>query len=262
MMVIDAFRSEWVKLRRPSLLYGTYAALTGAAALFTVLIFARASNGTDPGNIFNLHRLAQPNGLVHGLSRAAMLLGIVAFGIAASQVAMEYSLGTLRQILVRQPRRTVLLGGKYLAVISFLLGAVVFAAVGASIAAVAMAHVRGIPTSAWTSSTGIADMTRALGDIALAVIGYATIGMVVGLFLRSSVAAVVVGFAYLLAVENILAVVISGSEHWLPGQLLTAVAQGGSDHVRYATALLGGGIYLVLFAVAGAVAFARRDVTA
>jgi hypothetical protein len=57
-------------------------------------------------------------------------------------------------------------------------------------------------------------------------------------------------------------VVIRGSEHWLPGQLLTAVAQGGSDHVRYATALLGGGIYLALFAVAGAVAFARRDVTA
>jgi hypothetical protein len=31
----------------------------------------------------------------------------VAFGIAASQVASEYSLGTLRQLLIRQPRRAV-----------------------------------------------------------------------------------------------------------------------------------------------------------
>ena len=79
------------------------------------------------GDLPSLTQLAQPNGLIHGVNRAAVLLGIVAFGIAASQIASEYSLGTLRQLLVRQPRRAVLLAGKFLAVLTFMLGAVVFA---------------------------------------------------------------------------------------------------------------------------------------
>jgi hypothetical protein len=65
--------------------------------------------GVGAADLNRLAALAKPNGLVIGVARAAMLLGVVAFGIAASQVASEYSLGTLRQLLVRQPRRAVLL---------------------------------------------------------------------------------------------------------------------------------------------------------
>jgi ABC-2 type transport system permease protein len=62
--------------------------LAAAASLFVVLMFSQASAN---GGIVSLHQLAQPNGLVIGVARAAMLLGVVAFGIAASQVASEYS---------------------------------------------------------------------------------------------------------------------------------------------------------------------------
>ena len=44
----------------------------------------------------SLTELAQPDGLAHGLNRAAILLGIVAFGMAAAQIAGEYGLGTRR----------------------------------------------------------------------------------------------------------------------------------------------------------------------
>ena len=106
-----------------------------------------------------------------------MLLGIVAFGIAAAQTASEYSLGTLRQLLVRQPRRVTLLVGKMLGVITFLLLAFVFAAVVAFVVAIVVAHARHGSTTAWFTGTGLGDLFRALGDIALAVVGYSVLGL-------------------------------------------------------------------------------------
>jgi ABC-2 type transport system permease protein len=91
-MIWAAFTSEWTKLRRPTLLLGTFLGLAAAASLFVILLFTQAS---ATGGIVSLHQLAQPGGLVIGVARAAMLLGVVAFGIAAAQVASEYSLGTL-----------------------------------------------------------------------------------------------------------------------------------------------------------------------
>ena len=261
-MILAAFASEWVKLRRRTLFAGTYGALAALAALFTALVFARASNGSHGERFVSLAELAQPNGLVHGLNRASILLGVVAFGVAAAQIAGEYGLGTLRQLLVRQPRRPVLLVGKYLAVLTFLGGAVLAASVSGGVCAVIMAHVRGISTSAWFSGTGLADMGRAIGDIALAVAGYATLGYVVGVIVRSSVVAVIVGFVYLLPFENIFAAVVNHSDRWLPGQLLTSVAQGGNSSARYSDALITVAVYLVIAAAAAVVVFGRTDVTA
>jgi ABC-2 type transport system permease protein len=263
MMIWAAFRSEWVKLRRPTLLLGTVVGLSVAASLFVVLLFTQARNGGhDPGGLPSLDELAQPNGLIHGISRAVVLLGIVAFGIAASQVASEFSLGTLRQLLVRQPRRLVFLLGKYLAVVAFMVAAVAVAAVVAGLVAVAMAHVRAVPTTAWSSSTGIHDLTAALGDILVAVVGYATIGAIVGLVLRSSVAAVIVGFAWLLPIEGIVIAIVHSTGTWLPGEMLTVVAQGGTDAVSLDRALLLSALYLAVAGAAAAIWFDRRDVTA
>ncbi len=250
-----------MKLRRPTLLIGTYAGLAAAASLFTILLFAQApaSNG---GGLPSLAQLAQPNGLIHGVNRAAVLLGIVAFGIAASQIAGEYSLGTIRQLLVRQPRRPILLAGKYAGVIVFLLGAVIFASLVATVAAFAMAHVRGVPTGAWTSSTGITDLTRALGDLLLATVGYATFGLVVGLLFRSSVAAIIVGFAYLLPFETIVVRIAPDTASWLPGQLLQFLAEGGSLTVGFARSLTLSVVYLVIAVVVAVAVFSRKDVTA
>ena len=134
-MIWAAFTSEWTKLRRRTLLLSTFLGLAAAASLFVILMFSQASAN---GGIVTLHQLARPNGLVIGVARASMLLGVVAFGIAASQVASEYSLGTLRQLLVRQPRRAVLLVGKMLGVITFLVLALCFAGVVAFVVALAL----------------------------------------------------------------------------------------------------------------------------
>jgi len=258
-MIWAAFASEWTKLRRRTLFLSTFLGLAAAASLFVVLMFSQASPN---GGIVTLHQLAKPNGLVIGVARAAMLLGVVAFGIAASQVASEYSLGTLRQLLVRQPRRAVLLAGKMLGTITFLVLALCFAAVVALIAAVVAAHSRSVPTSAWFTVTGLGDLFRELGDLALATIGYSVLGMALGQFVRSAVFAVIVGFAWLIAVENIITRIVPSTQQWLPGASILAVASGGVGGVSYGRGLILGAIYLVVAIAAAMTVFLRSDVTA
>jgi ABC-2 type transport system permease protein len=258
-MIWAAFTSEWTKLRRPTLFFPTFLGLACAASLFVILMFSQA---TASGGLVTLHQLARPNGLVIGVARASMLLGVVAFGIAAAQVASEYSLGTLRQLLVRQPRRAVLLAGKMLGTITFLVLALCFAAVVALIVAVVAAQSRHIPTSAWFTGTGLADLFRELGDLALAIVGYSILGMALGQFVRSAVFAVIVGFAWLVAVENIVTRIVPSTEQWLPGASITAVASGGVEGVGYSHGMILGAVYVVVAIAAAMTVFLRNDVTA
>lgn len=260
-ILLDAFRNQWVKLRRPTLLGWTYLALTLLAGLFTVIVFARAG-APGRGDFVTLNQLAAPNGLAKGLDRAAPLLGIVAFGIAAAQIAIEFSGGTIRQLLVRQPRRNVLLAGEAVAIITFLFGAVVLAAVGGGVAALIMAQVRHIPTAAWTSSTGLADQGRALGDIALSVVGYVVLGILVGMIVRAPAPAVIIGFVYLLPLENLFAAIVPSAQRWLPGQLLVAISQGGGNSLGFRLALSTSVVYALAASVIAGLLFTRRDVTA
>ena len=61
------------------------------------------------------------HGVSIGFSSAAGLLGLVALCVFAAQTAQEYTYGTLRNLLVRQPRRLTLLFGKFVAMKSFAL---------------------------------------------------------------------------------------------------------------------------------------------
>jgi ABC-2 type transport system permease protein len=263
-MICMAFVSEWIKLRRRTLLIGIYTAIAGVAALVTTLTFARAEpDGQNPAEAgVSRAELAAPSGLAYGLIRATTLLGVVALAVAAAQLASEYSHGTLRNLLIRQPRRLVLLAGKFAAVLTFMVGAVVVATIAGAIAAFIMAPVEGIGTEAWTSATGLLDLGHSLVNVAVAIVGYATLGTLLAAWLRSPVAAIAVGVAYVLPFETLVAEALDDAARWLPVQLLDALAQGGTAEVGYAAAILTTGLYLLVAAVLSGALFTRRDVTA
>ena len=143
-----------------------------------------------------------------------------------------------------------------------MIGAIAFATIASIAFAFAMAHGRGIPTNAWMTLSGLEAVATGFFDVSVATVGFALLGMTLGIVMRSSVAAVAVGVAFLLPVEQILASTVKGTAGYLPGQLLSAVAQGGTATIGYAHSLVGMLLYLAVAAGIGATLFLRRDVTA
>ncbi|MEV4416662.1 hypothetical protein [Catellatospora sp. NPDC049609] len=266
--MIGSLLAAWTKLRRPALLWGVYAATILVTVLVTTLTFSLADGGAPagppgaPGTGETLASLAEPTGLLRGLSGSVSVFGIIALCVAASATAGEYTTGTLRNLLIRQPRRVRLLAGTWAAVALFTLGGVLAAtAVGAPMAAV-LAGGLNIDTTAWYTADGLATSARTLGQVMLAAAGYATLGTALGVLTRAPIPAVALGFGWLFLVETIIVGTVDGSSRWLPGQLLSAVASHGTAEVGFAAALVTAAGYLVVAAAAATVSFARRDITA
>jgi ABC-2 type transport system permease protein len=267
-----SFLAAWTKLRRPALLWGTYGATAAVTALFTTLTFVFASDGTStaqqngpngpPGSSTTIASLSQTSGLMHGLSSSLTIFGIIALCVAAAAFASEYTTGTLRNLLIREPHRLRLLGGIWAAVVTFTVGAVLVATVVAGVVAASLAGGQGVDTSAWYTADGLSTSLRTIGDVALAAAGYATLGSALGVLLRASIPAVAIGFGWLFVGELIVSATVDGTSRWLPGQLLSAVATNGTASVTFGAALLTVGAYLVVAATAAGASFVRRDVTA
>jgi ABC-2 type transport system permease protein len=262
--MFGAFSSEFVKLRRRSMLLWGF----GGGLLFTVLatVFTieRATKTLSPdfhghGFRITVAQLSRPDGLVHGVVDVSNLVGIVALCLFAGAVATEYSQGTLRNLLVRQPRRAQLLTGKFLALAVFIGVVVVLAIAVAAAVALALAPGKGIHTSAWTSSTGLNDLVQSILHIWLSCIGYGILGTALAILLRSPAVAIALGVAYVLPGEAIINALWDNGDRWLPGQLLSALAHGGTSSASYAHALVTLSAYAVVVATGTLVLFARRD---
>jgi ABC-2 type transport system permease protein len=264
-MMLGAFLSEWVKLRRRSMLLWGLGGTLFFTVLATLFTFERAVTTLAPG--FHGHgfrvtiaELSRPNGLVHGIVDVSNLVGIVALALFAGATASEYSQGTLRNLLVRQPGRIKLLSGKFLAIALFVLIAIILAFVVAIAVAFAVGPGKGVHTSAWTSSTGLSDTFQAILHIYLAAIGYGVLGTALAVILRSPAVAITVGIAYALPGEQIILALWDNGNRWLPGQLLSAVAHGGTSATSYSRALLIATLYAVVVAAGTLIMFQRRDV--
>ncbi|MHB1502929.1 MAG: hypothetical protein ACYCTL_03665 [Acidimicrobiales bacterium] len=260
-MILRPFKSEWIKLRRRRLWYGSYGAIAGVVVMTTVVRIAGATHRVGSSGNLTLTQLARAGGLAQGVTGSTILLGAVSLSIAAAQFGGEFAHGTLRNLLVREPRRARLIVGNGLAILSFIVGAVAAATVVDIGAAFVMAHARGVTTAAWTSGTGMGDLGIAVGDMAIAVCGFAIVGMILGILLKSSVIAIATGLAVLLPVETIFTDAVPETARWLPGHLLEAVAQGGTSVAGFAAALVTVSAYLAGAVAVTLVVFARRDVT-
>lgn len=237
-----------------------------AVALAVGLGVGTAANGTTPqigpgSQGQNLAAIISSGGFARELAGSATLVGVIVLAIFAFAFASEYSLGTLRNLLVRQPRRLRLMAGKLLALSTFS-GAALVVAIGVALAVgLATAQARGLDTSAWLTGAGLRETLAAGGRLLLAALGWGVLGALLGLVLRSPASAIAGGVAYALPLEKLLTAAWSSGAGWLPGQLLQAVAEGGTSSVSLARAALLFAAYATLGLAAAAVALTRRDVT-
>jgi ABC-type transport system involved in multi-copper enzyme maturation permease subunit len=261
--MFNVMKAELRKLRRPTLLISTILVVAALTALFTSIVFLRANSGQgngQRGEIISPATLSSATGLIYGFKIVSFFLGITALCVFASQTAQEYSLGTLRNLLVRQPSRMKILAGKYLSMIIFAIALVVIDAIVAIAVSYSLAPHAKVTTSAWFTASALALLGKTFINVLLGTIAFGTFGMILGLLFRSPISSIATGVIWSLILENILAGVVSSTQKWLPGQNFDNVAQGGSLTVSYHWSMGIAAAYLIVGFSIVAVLFKRRDV--
>lgn len=261
--MLNVFFAEWRKLRRPTLFLGTFGAALAFTALITsvtfLLIDSEMGNG-DRGTTIGRETLVLANGSVFGFQSVGGLLGIIALCVFAAQSAQEYTYGTLRNLLVRQPRRLVLMLGKFAAMKVFALLLVISSAIFSIGISVALSGGADVSTAQWFTSEGWSEIGKALLNVYISVVYFALIGIVLGLLLRSPISSISIGVIWLLIVESIIGLVKPSTLDWLPGNQLSTIAMGGSSALSYSDSLIRGSIYVAIGLVISLTLFTRRDV--
>ena len=259
----NVLRGELIKLRRPSLSISTIAAVTFVTGLVTSLLFllvdSPSGNG-ERGIRIGRDVLTLPTGASLSFSNSAGLLGIVALCIFAAQTAQEYTYGTLRNLLVRQPSRMKILLGKLGAMKLFAIAMVTFSGVLAISLSYLLAGVKDISTAAWSTTDARSAIAQGFVNVLLATIGYGIFGMILGLLFRSPISAISIGVIWNLIIEGLLSAFLKDIDRYFPGQLLSTVAQGGSDKISYQYALITSYSFLLAGLAIVAFLFKKRDV--
>lgn len=261
--MIRVVRAEWRKLRRPTLFFGTIGAALSFTNLFTTLLYRLIDSprgNSDPANPISREMLSSFGGSVIGFSNVAGLLGIIAYCVFAAQTAQEYTYGTLRNLLVRQPGRLRLLAGKLISMKLFALLMVLISGVVSIAISYVLAPRAKVERSLWFTSDGWTQITQTFVNVSISVVGFGILGMIMGLLLRSPISAISIGVIWILIIENILGAVESSTLDWLPGNQLNVIAMGGTPQVSYTHGLTLAAIYIGVGAIIAAVLFSRRDV--
>ncbi len=260
----NVLRAELVKLRRPSLSISTITAVIFVTGLVTSLLFLLVDSPQGNGKRgvrIGRDVLSLPSGISLSFSNSAGLLGIVALCIFAAQTSQEYTYGTLRNLLVRQPSRMKILLGKLGAMKLFTIAMVTFSAVVGIALSYLFAGIKNVPTSAWATSDAKKAVLHGFINVLIATIGYGIFGMILGLLFRSPISAISIGVIWNLIIEGLLSAFIKNIDRYFPGQLLSTVAQGGTENISYKYALFASYAFLLGGLAVVAFLFKKRDVS-
>jgi len=261
--MFNVVKAEMRKLRRPTLFFGTMGAalfFTGLITSFIYLMIDSPRGNGDRGRTIGREVLQLASGSVNGFASVGGFLGIIALCVFAAQTAQEYTYGTLRNLLVRQPGRMKILIGKLISMMIFALIMISIAAIVSVAISYILAPGAKVNTDLWLTSAGYHAIFTTFVNVTVSVTAFGIVGMVLGLLLRSPISAISLGVLWLLIVENLLIAVKSSLQSWLPGAQLDAIASGGTLDLTYKHALTVGGIYVAVGATIASVLFVRRDV--
>jgi ABC-type transport system involved in multi-copper enzyme maturation permease subunit len=261
--MIAAMRAELVKVFRRRVLLIT--ALTTAA--FSVgsatIVLAAAEPAGQPasGRGVTVASLSNAGGGTEIFTTAVSFAGTFLFVVFVGVVAVEFSRGTFRTMLMYQPRRLRLLAGKTAALLAFAAAILAAAEVLTWVAARLLAPSQDIATGKWLSVDALGQAVADYGSVLFWVTGYALLGTTLAVLVRSVPVALAIGIAWAGPFEHLLQDAWGPAARFFPGLLLEAFVAGGTSEVSATRAFVTVAAYVaVAAAVAGAV-FARRDVT-
>jgi ABC-2 type transport system permease protein len=261
--MIAALRAELVKLRRRRVLIVTAASTIAFTVGATAIILASAQQSGNPRDRgATIGSLSGAGGGTEVFTTAVSFAGTFLFVVFVGAVAVEFSRGTFRTMLLHEPRRLRLLAGKMAGLLLF--AALVLAAAEALtwVAARLLAPSQNVATGEWISAAALGEALADYGSVLLWVTGYALLGMTLAILVRSVPVALAIGIAWAGPFEHLLQDAWGTANRLFPGLLLEAFVAGGTTEVSASRALLTVTAYGLVAATIAATSFARRDITA
>lgn len=260
----NAFRAEWTRLLRVQTMLAVGLPFVVLPALITVFTFAAGTGTPGPGPAghlsVSLSELTASDGYLVGLDSATAVIGVIVMVFVAVSFGADYTHATLRNLLVREPRRLHLLTGRLLAMLTFTAGATVLAVAAAAGTAWLAAPRYNVTTGAWAAV--VPESLASWGALVAASIAWGTVGATLATLLRSTPAAVVAGVVWALPVEASLSAAWDGGERWLPGAVFNAVAGQGTGTLALTSAIALATVYAAIAYLGVARLFNSRDVSA
>jgi ABC-2 type transport system permease protein len=260
--MIAALRSELVKLRRRRVVIVTALTTLVFAIGGAAIVLASASQTTNPaGRGVTFSELADAGGGTEVFTTAVSFAGTFLFVVFVGAVAVEFSRGTFRTMLLYEPRRLRLLAGKMAGLLLFAAVVLAAAEVITWVAAKLLAPSQDVASSEWVSAAALGDAVTDYASVLYWITGYALLGMMVAVLARSVPIALAIGIAWAGPFEHLLQDAWSTAERIFPGLLLEAFVAGGTSEVSASRAFLTVTVYALVATAIAATSFARRDVT-
>ena len=259
----SVIRAELTKLTRRRVLVAApvVAAVFATVAAVTVFLAAQPAGAGAPGRGVTLNELAGPGGGTRAFAVGASFAGLLVLVTFVANVTVEFSQGTFRTLLMRQPGRIRLLVGKMAALVLVAAAVLLLAEALTLVASMVVARTRGVSTSDWFSLSSLGEAAQHYATAFFAVGSWALLGMGLAVVVRSTPVALAIAIAWAGPFEHLLQDAWTAASRWFPGLLIEALAAGGTQDVSFprASVLVVG--YVVVTAGAALTLFARRDVT-
>jgi ABC-2 type transport system permease protein len=258
-------KAELMRLvRRRTVLFALGAALV-FAVVTTLTVFASAKS-SGPSNSrrggTTLAELAGSGGATRAFAVGASFAGFLVFVTFIAMIAAEFSGGTFRALLIRDPHRLRLIVGKVIGLLIVAAGVAAAAEIFSTVLSFVIAPTKDIDTSTWSSAGGIGDAARDYLTVLAGIAGWAVFGSTLAVIFRSAPLALGVGFAWAGPFENITVDSWNTGYRVFPGQILASLIRGGTIELGFTRALVSAVLYTGVAAAATLLLVSRRDVTA
>jgi ABC-type transport system involved in multi-copper enzyme maturation permease subunit len=258
-------KAELLRLvrRRPMLITAAGAVLFSLVATLTVFSSARPGSGAPSRRAgTTLAALTGHGGGTEAFAVGASFVGFLVFVTFIALMAGEFSGGTYRALLLRDPHRLRVIIGKLAGLLLVAAGAVALAEACTFVVSLIMAPGRDIATSDWFSLRSAGEAVRDYATVFAGVAGWAVFGTTLAVIFRSTPLALGVGFAWAGPFENITVDSWQTGYRVFPGQVLGSLIRGGTAELGVGRALLTAAVYTAIAATVALILVSRRDVTA
>ncbi len=261
--MLDGMRAARILLRRPTILWPAIAGTAIFSVMSIVLLFLTASRPggsrlTDPPILLeNLAGAATPQLII---GRPVMVLGVVVLGIAATHTAGQFSTGSIRLQLLRQPRRSLWLLSTWTVLVVAATALSILAAGLALGTALICASVWNVDTGAWFTGSSASELIAATLNLALGMSAFAVAGSALAILFRSAAVTLAIGLIYTLF-ENLFSSASDFADGLFPVSAFSNVATFGANGGNYSYSLAATVVFISIITLAVNQVFATRDVT-